>query len=196
MRPACWRRSRTRDHPALSVSGLRSAADLSRISHPTYRRSCMTRGKRIYVLDTNVLMHDPTSLFRFEEHDVFIPMTVLEELDAAKKGQSEVSRNARQVSRFINELIEQDKTRGIDEGLDLRLPQGLRLDRNPEVGRLYFQTRAAELPGNGRKRALPDNLILASVVALREQHPEVPVVLVTKDINLRIKASIFSITAE
>ena len=66
----------------------------------------MTRGKRIYVLDTNVLMHDPTALFRFEEHDVFLPMTVLEELDAAKKGTSEVSRNARQVSRFINELIE------------------------------------------------------------------------------------------
>ena len=83
----------------------------------------MTRGKRIYVLDTNVLMHDPTSLFRFEEHDVFIPMTVLEELDAAKKGQSEVSRNARQVSRFINELIENDKQRKIADGLDLRLPQ-------------------------------------------------------------------------
>ena len=66
----------------------------------------MTRGKRIYALDTNVLMHDPTALFRFEEHDVFLPMTVLEELDAAKKGTSETSRNARQVSRFINELIE------------------------------------------------------------------------------------------
>ena len=66
----------------------------------------MTRGKRIYVLDTNVLMHDPTALFRFEEHDVFLPMTVLEELDAAKKGASEVSRNVRQVSRFLDELIE------------------------------------------------------------------------------------------
>ena len=156
----------------------------------------MTRGKRIYVLDTNVLMHDPTSLFRFEEHDVFIPMTVLEELDAAKKGQSEVSRNARQVSRFINELIEQDGKRRIDEGLDLRLPQGLRLDRSPEVGRLYFQTQVADAASNGRKRGIPDNLILASVVALRDAHPEVPVVLVTKDINLRIKASIFNIVAE
>ncbi|HMM65914.1 MAG TPA: PIN domain-containing protein, partial [Dokdonella sp.] len=155
----------------------------------------MTRGKRIYVLDTNVLMHDPTSLFRFEEHDVFIPMTVLEELDAAKKGQSEVSRNARQVSRFINELIENDKQRKIADGLDLRLPQGLRLDQNPKVGRLHFQTQAGE-NGNGRKRGLPDNLILASVVALCEAHPEVPVVLVTKDINLRIKASIAGITAE
>jgi PhoH-like ATPase len=155
----------------------------------------MTRGKRIYVLDTNVLMHDPTSLFRFEEHDVFIPMTVLEELDAAKKGQSEVSRNARQVSRFINELIENHPSRNLSQGLDLRLPQGLRLDHNPKVGRLYFQTQVAEKP-SATKRAVPDNLILASVVALGNAHPEVPVVLVTKDINLRIKASIVGITAE
>ena len=66
----------------------------------------MTRSKRIYVLDTNVLMHDPTALFKFEEHDVFLPMQVIEELDNAKKGMTEVSRNARQVSRFLNELIE------------------------------------------------------------------------------------------
>jgi PhoH-like ATPase len=58
----------------------------------------MGRNKRLYVLDTNVLMHDPTSLFRFEEHDVFLPMMVLEELDAAKKGLTEVSRNVRQVA--------------------------------------------------------------------------------------------------
>src|SRR6185436_9549202 len=104
----------------------------------------MTRGKRVYVLDTNVLMHDPTALFRFEEHDVFLPMTVLEELDAAKKGTSEVSRNARQVSRFINELIENVDGRRIEQGLDLRLPQGLQLDRGAQVGRLYFQTQQAE----------------------------------------------------
>ncbi|NLW97270.1 MAG: PhoH family protein, partial [Xanthomonadaceae bacterium] len=66
----------------------------------------MTQGKRVYVLDTNVLMHDPTALFRFEEHDVFLPMQVIEELDNGKKGMSEAARNARQVSRFINELIE------------------------------------------------------------------------------------------
>ena len=66
----------------------------------------MTRSKRIYVLDTNVLMHDPTALFKFEEHDVYLPMQVMEELDNAKKGTSEASRNARQVSRFLNELIE------------------------------------------------------------------------------------------
>ncbi|HEY2396774.1 MAG TPA: PhoH family protein [Rudaea sp.] len=156
----------------------------------------MTRGKRIYVLDTNVLMHDPTALFRFEEHDVFLPMTVLEELDAAKKGTSEVARNARQVSRFINELIEHGNGRKIEDGLDLILPQGLQLERGVQVGRLYFQTQAIEAQVAQKKKTLPDNLILASVVALRERHPEVPVVLVSKDINLRIKASIFGIAAE
>ncbi|MDR3388383.1 MAG: PhoH family protein [Rudaea sp.] len=160
----------------------------------------MTRGKRIYVLDTNVLMHDPTALFRFEEHDVFLPMTVLEELDAAKKGTSEVSRNARQVSRFINELIERGNGKHIEQGLELRLPQGIQLERGAHVGRLYFQTLDIDEPVAGKKRQLPDNLILASIVALREHkhkgEAEGPVVLVSKDINLRIKASIYGISAE
>jgi PhoH-like ATPase len=156
----------------------------------------MTKGKRIYVLDTNVLMHDPTALFRFEEHDVFLPMTVIEELDAAKKGASEVSRNARQVSRFINELIERNPKQSIADGLELKLPQGLQLDRKAQVGRLYFQTQNLEANGAGKKKTLPDNLILASIVTLREQRPDVPIVLVSKDINLRIKASIYGIPAE
>ncbi|MBS0514656.1 MAG: PhoH family protein [Proteobacteria bacterium] len=159
----------------------------------------MTRGKRIYVLDTNVLMHDPTALFRFEEHDVFLPMTVLEELDAAKKGTSEVSRNVRQVSRFINELIEQGGSKSIEQGLELRLPKTLQLKKKgAQVGRLYFQTQNFT-PINGaaaKKKGIPDNLILAAIVDLREQRPDVPVVLVSKDINLRIKASIYGITAE
>jgi PhoH-like ATPase len=157
----------------------------------------MTKGKRIYVLDTNVLMHDPTALFRFEEQDVFLPMTVLEELDAAKKGTSEVSRNARQVSRFINELIERNRKQPIDQGLELKLPQGLQLDRKAQAGRLHFQTRDFESKdANGKRKNLPDNLILASIVALREHKPDTPVVLVSKDINLRIKASIFGVPAE
>jgi len=159
----------------------------------------MTRGKRIYVLDTNVLMHDPTALFRFEEHDVFLPMTVLEELDAAKKGTSEVSRNVRQVSRFINELIEQGNGKSIEGGLELRLPKTLQLKKKgAQVGHLYFQTQNFT-PINGaaaKKKGVPDNLILASIVDLREQRPDVPVVLVSKDINLRIKASIYGIAAE
>jgi len=157
----------------------------------------MTRGKRIYVLDTNVLMHDPTALFRFEEHDVFLPMTVLEELDAAKKGMSEVSRNARQVSRFINELIEHGNGKHIDQGLELKLPQGIQLGRNGHSGRLYFQTQDfEESTSTGKKRQLPDNLILASIVALQKRRTDADTVLVSKDINLRIKASIHGITAE
>jgi len=156
----------------------------------------MTRGKRIYALDTNVLMHDPTALFRFEEHDVFLPMTVLEELDAAKKGTSETARNARQVSRFINELIENGNGRHIEDGVELRHPQGLQLDRRAR-GRLYFQTSALApaIGTKGGKRGIPDNHILAAIVALRETRKE-PIALVSKDINLRIKATIYGIAAE
>ncbi|SFS01397.1 PhoH-like ATPase [Dyella sp. OK004] len=150
----------------------------------------MTGSKRIYALDTNVLLHDPTSLFRFEEHDVFIPMTVLEELDEKKKGASEVSRNGRQVSRFLNELIEQGNGHGISNGLELTSPQGIKLKRGGAVGRLYFQQRTT----NGHGKA--DNLILSSVIELRDQNPDRAVILVTKDINLRIKAKIYGIDAE
>ncbi len=154
----------------------------------------MTQEKRTYVLDTNVLMHDPTALFRFDEHDVFLPMMVLEELDAAKKGMSEVSRNARQVSRFINELIESDGHGDIRDGIPLLLPGGLNLQQKTSSGRLYFQT---EPPGNGAgARNAADNLILASILDLRETRPDQPVVLVSKDINLRIKATIYGVFAE
>jgi len=155
----------------------------------------MTSLKRIYVLDTNVLMHDPTSLFRFEEHDVFLPMMVLEELDHAKKGASEVSRNARQVSRFINELIEENGPEQIASGLRLVRPKGLQLKRANNIGRLMFQTRAVTRSA-GAREGLPDNQILATILELRTEHPDVPVVLVSKDINLRIKAQIYGVTAE
>ena len=151
----------------------------------------MTGSKRIYALDTNVLLHDPTSLFRFEEHDVFIPMTVLEELDEKKKGGSEVSRNGRQVSRFLNELIERGNGHGISNGLELSNPKGVNLKRGGAVGRLYFQQRTS---ANGHSKA--DNLILAAVIELRDQNPGRSVILVTKDINLRIKAKIYGIDAE
>jgi PhoH-like ATPase len=146
--------------------------------------------KRIYALDTNVLLHDPTALFRFEEHDVFIPMTVLEELDERKKGGSEVSRNARQVSRFLNELIVHGTGNGIADGLPLASPEGIRLKTGGANGRLYFQTRTNS--GNGKA----DNQILSAVLELRERHPDRAVALVTKDINLRIKATIYGLHAE
>ncbi len=150
----------------------------------------MSRGKRIYALDTNVLLHDPASLFRFEEHDVFIPMKVLEELDEKKNGSSELARNARQASRFFNELIEGAGRGGIGGGLPLRNPGGVSLGRSDARGKLWFQNKLGN--GNGS----PDNQILGSVLVLREAHPDTPVVLVSKDINLRIKASIQGVPAE
>ena len=87
----------------------------------------MTSGKRIYVLDTNVLMHDPTALFKFEEHDIYLPMQVIEELDHGKKGTSEASRNARQVSRFLNELVEGSGLSDLSGGIALQAPGSINL---------------------------------------------------------------------
>ncbi len=155
----------------------------------------MTKGKRIYVLDTNVLMHDPTALFKFEEHDVFLPMQVIEELDNAKKGTSEASRNARQVSRFINELIESHGSDKIASGLTLSQPKGLQLRAANSIGKLRFQTESFDA-GKRFGAVIPDNHILGAILALREAEPEVPVVFVSKDINLRIKGAIAGIQSE
>ncbi|MGH8216334.1 MAG: PhoH family protein, partial [Rhodanobacteraceae bacterium] len=148
------------------------------------------KDKRTFALDTNVLLHDPTALFRFEEHDVFIPMTVLEELDEKKQGVSEVARNARQASRFLNELIERNNSHGIADGVPLAQPDGIRLRSGGANGRLYFQTRS----GSGQGKA--DNRILAAILDFHEHRPEAAVALVSKDINLRIKATIFGVPAE
>ena len=151
---------------------------------------------RLFVLDTNVLMHDPTALFRFQEHDIYLPMVVLEELDAGKKGLSEVARNVRQVSRFIDELMAEPGT-DIEQGLAL---DKLNLNGNGNIktsGRLYFETRAhtpalpEHLPGNK-----PDNHILGTVLALRDEYDNKDIILVSKDINLRIKAAVLGISAE
>ena len=155
----------------------------------------MTRSKRIYVLDTNVLMHDPTALFKFKEHDVFIPMMVLEELDNGKKGHSEASRNARQVSRFLNDLIEAHGSNNVENGVSLAQPKSLNLRGEDSVGKLLFQLKPVET-GKRFGMVIPDNLILGAILQLREDNPGVPVVLVSKDINLRIKASICSVDAE
>ncbi|HVT37094.1 MAG TPA: PhoH family protein [Nevskiaceae bacterium] len=157
--------------------------------------------RKIFVLDTNVLMHDPSSLFRFEEHDLFIPMVVVEELDAAKKGTSEVSRNARQVSRFLDELMSDKDHAQIEKGLQLPAPQAGKHNGNGHAaaagGRLFFQTRPPDaslpplMPGNK-----PDNSILVTALALQSEHPGRRVTLVSKDINLRIKAAIVGVHTE
>jgi PhoH-like ATPase len=165
-----------------------------RVPVPSPRRHAP--GKRIFVLDTNVLMHDPAAIFRFQEHDVYLPMVVLEELDAAKKGVSEVARNVRQVSRFLDELIEGADGAAIEGGIELPWPEGNGQAAGAR-GRLFFQTRTypsglpETLPGSR-----PDNSILATAKALQAEHEAATVILVSKDINLRIKAHVLGINAE
>lgn len=146
--------------------------------------------KKIFVLDTNVLMHDPTSLYRFEEHDVFLPIMTLEELDNHKKGMSEIARNARQVSRTLDTLLADAEN--IEEGIPL-----LAASNGQATGLLLLQTEAihSELPP-----ALPtskaDNQILAIVIYLQRKFPKRQVILVSKDINMRIKARSLGLPAE
>jgi PhoH-like ATPase len=155
----------------------------------------MGKNKRLYVLDTNVLMHDPTSMFRFEEHDVFLPMIVLEELDAAKKGLTEVSRNVRQVSRFIGEMMSAQDASQLEDGLELIIPHSLGLPATR--GRLYFQTKTTEMhPNLSNEASFADNEIISTALALRESHDGHEIVLISKDINLRIKAAILNLPAE
>jgi PhoH-like ATPase len=153
--------------------------------------------RRLYVLDTNVLMHDPTAIFRFEEHDIYLPMVVLEELDANKKGLSEASRNARQVSRFLDEMMRGVTKEQIDAGLTIPSGYSGNHGKKASSGRLFFQTR--ELSG-GLPDGLPgvgaDNLILGQTLSLQRQEPQARIALVSKDINLRIKAAIVGVHAE
>ena len=150
---------------------------------PRTKSARRTGPSKLFVLDTNVLLHDPTCLFRFEEHDIFLPMVVLEELDAHKKGMTEVARNGRQTSRILDALA---GAQGAD------ITKGLKLDttgHREAGGSLFFQTQPLDysLP-----TSLPpgkaDNQILGVVEALRKQYAPREVVLVSKDINMRVKA--------
>jgi PhoH-like ATPase len=146
---------------------------------------------KLFVLDTNVLMHDPTSLFQFEEHDVYVPMVVLEELDNNKKGMTEVARNARQVSRFLDELVRQP-----DADMASGLPLGVTGQRQA-TGSLYLQTETLVLEQTAALAGMKaDNQILGVALALQRRSSKRPVILVTKDINMRIKAHALGILAE
>lgn len=154
--------------------------------------------KKLFVLDTNVLMHDPSAIYRFEEHDIFLPMIVLEELDSHKTGVSEVARNVRQTNRMLVDMMSQhpvshDMTQGLE------IPSFFnQSDETASSGRLFFQTDVLDkinipdsLPGNKA-----DNTILATALALKHKETEREVILVSKDINLRIKAGILGLKAE
>ena len=146
---------------------------------------------KLFVLDTNVLMHDPMCLYRFEEHDVFLPMIVLEELDGHKKGMTEVARNARQTSRSLDALVASHNADIIT---------GIKLDGTGHIevgGRLFFQTEPLDfnLPSS-LPQGKADNQILGVVEALRVKHAPREVVLVSKDINMRVKARALGLAAE
>ncbi len=150
---------------------------------------------KLFVLDTNVLMHDPMSLYRFEEHDIYLPMITLEELDGHKKGMSEVARNVRQVSRELDALAASLQSSTLEE-----MAKGLALahtGHREAGGKLFFQTQLVDMPlPQGLPQGKADNQILGVVIALKALHPGREVVLVSKDINMRIKARALGLAAE
>jgi PhoH-like ATPase len=162
------------------------------------KRSKPNGPAKLFVLDTNVLLHDPMCLFRFEEHDIFLPMIVLEELDGHKKGTTEVARNGRQTSRTLDALA---AAQGADIG------KGLKLDttgHREAGGKLFFQTDPLDyaLP-TSLPQGKADNQILGVVHALRDLYvtdgpgrPRQEVVLVSKDINMRVKARALGLAAD
>ncbi len=149
------------------------------------------KATKLFILDTNVLMHDPTCFYRFEEHDIFVPMMTLEELDANKKGMSEVARNARQASRLLDEIVSGCE-HAIKHGIELAEPS-----RNLASGRLYLQTEAmhGDLPAS-LPTSRGDNHILAVLMHLCKAQPKRHVILVSKDINMRIKARALGLEAQ
>ena len=161
---------------------------------PTRTTSAKSTAKtttKLFVLDTNVLMHDPMSLYRFEEHDIFLPMMTLEELDSNKKGMSEVARNARQASRILDDII---------SGSEHAIKQGIELttaSNDLATGRLFLQTEAMN---GGLPASLPtsrgDNNILSVLMFLCKEHPKRHVIMVSKDINMRIKARALGLEAQ
>ncbi len=136
---------------------------------------------RTYVLDTNVLLHEPRSLFRFEENDVVIPIWVLEEVDRFKREVTDLGRNARQVSRELDALRQQGP-----------LSRGIRLEGGGTLS-VVLEREQGLLPPTIRGDSA-DNLILGAALSLKKRGAEV--ILVTKDTNLRVKADAVGLTAE
>ncbi|MBN9229625.1 MAG: phosphate starvation-inducible protein PhoH [Legionella sp. 40-6] len=152
--------------------------------------------KKLFVLDTNILMSDPTAIYRFEEHDIYLPMVVLEELDSHKTGTSEVARNVRQTNRMLVELMSHVSHEQIASGLPI--PSYADSEHKHSRGKLYFQTdEFAEAVPSSLPGHKVDNTILATALGLQKKYQgSKEVIIISKDINLRIKAGILGITAE
>jgi len=155
----------------------------------------VTAKAKTFVLDTNVLIHDPQSIYKFQENNLAIPVEVLEELDAIKTEQStERGRNARRVHRILQELL--PDSRSMLEGVELPNGGTLSVIINP-----YLADPGRRSPGMDRLRAvLPDltkqdNRIIASALYVQEQYPP-PTVLVTKDVNVQLKARAVGLESE
>jgi PhoH-like ATPase len=142
--------------------------------------------KKNYILDTNVLLHDPTSLLKFDDNLVCVPIEVIEEIDRFKRESTDLGQNARSVSRMLDGF----RAKGsLSEGVDL--PNGGCL-------RIVF-TNGDALPAKARhvfSKDTVDNRILACAFAIRKKNPKNEAILVTKDINLRIKADTLGLPAE
>ncbi|WP_163559668.1 PhoH family protein [Halomonas sp. NO4] len=147
------------------------------------------KAKRLYVLDTNVLIHDPAALYQFEEHEVVIPMTVLEELDKHKNGLREIARTARQVSRTLSDLTNEVTFDEIQRGIPIPRAGGTTL------GVLRFLCYSDLKPLEHLEES-PDNRLLAETCRLRDERPDASVILVSKDINLRVKAAALRVPVE
>lgn len=187
-RPPAGKRSARGTPPAPAGTAANTSA--SRSTKRAGSKPSADGTRKLFVLDTNVLLHDPSSLFRFEEHDVFLPMMTLEELDHQKKGMSEVARNARQVSRSLDSLVGDHRL--FEDGLPLSS-----LGNKDASGKLFFQTSAiASMLPSDLPMGKADNQILGVVRALHERHPTREVVLVSKDINMRLKAYALGLAAE
>jgi PhoH-like ATPase len=140
--------------------------------------------KKNFVLDTNVLLHDPRSMFGFDDNDVVIPIYVIEEIDNFKRDLSTLGRNARQVSRYLDEFRAQGK---LGEGVSI----------GPEHGRIRVLTAEKKLPPRAATDGhTVDDKILAVALEIAEREKTTPTVFVTKDTNLRIRADALGLHAE
>jgi len=141
--------------------------------------------RKIYILDTNVLIHDPNALTHFDEHDVVLPIVVLEEMDHVKKGMDELARNVREASRQLDEISADCKD----------MTQGCPL---PGGGRLFFELnhRSLDILPEALATGSGDNRIIAVALSIQQQHEARQVILVSKDINMRIKARALGLTTE
>jgi PhoH-like ATPase len=154
----------------------------------------MSDSKTMYVLDTNVLMHDPSSLFRFHEHDIFLTWKVVEELDKHKKGNSEIARNVRQAHRFLNDLTKDKSLEELSQGVPLSPPLA---NGHPDSkqcgGKLFIEV---DQLSEGSIQQIADNTILESVKRFQAKHPDRKFVVVSKDFNMCLKTRMLGIEAE